>query len=80
MKGRLSTVKEYEPGKKIKISDGGQTYSFDMDEGARATRLSSSARWQVRHKMDNGTPARQRNLKGEHRTRWRPAPKVSRAT
>ncbi len=32
----VGTVKEYEPGKKIKISGpGDKTYSFDLDEGAR---------------------------------------------
>jgi hypothetical protein len=60
MKGEtvVGTVKEYEAGKKIKISGpGDKTYTFDLDEGAKVdgTIVVGQMAKVTYHKMDNGT-------------------------
>lgn len=54
----IGTVKEYEAGKKIKLSGpGDKTYSFNLDEGAKVdgTVVVGQLAKVTFHKMDNGT-------------------------
>ena len=54
----VGTVKEYEAGKKIKISGpGDKTYAFDLDEGAKVdgSIVVGQMAKVTYHKMDNGT-------------------------